>query len=105
MESGMGVTLNNDKLGNDGASGTNPNKPITPQSPNGIAHSTCDITGTDGLVTTVKAERAAMKLDWAAWVADWKTKYKAGDSLPAAYDGTFTSVDGSTAINIDYADE
>ena len=65
----MGVTLNNDKLGNDGASGTNPNKPITPQSPNGIAHSTCDITGTDGLVTTVKAERAAMKLDWAAWVA------------------------------------
>ena len=101
----MGVTLNNDKMGNDGASGTNPNKPITPRSPNGIAHSTCDVTGTDGLVTTVKAERAAMKLDWAAWVASWKTAYKAGSSLPAAYNGTFTSVDGSTAINLDYADE
>ena len=83
----------------------NPNKPTTPQKPNGIAHMTTTITGTDGLVTTVKAERATMKADWAAWVADWKTKYKAGDSLPAAYDGTFTSVDGSTAINIDYADE
>ena len=83
----------------------NPNKPTTPQKPNGIAHMTTTITGTDGLITTVKAERATMKADWAAWVADWKTKYKAGDSLPAAYDGTFTSVDGSTAINIDYADE
>ena len=83
----------------------NPNKPTTPQKPNGIAHMTTTITGTDGLITTVKAERATIKADWAAWVADWKTKYKAGDSLPAAYDGTFTSVDGSTAINIDYADE
>ena len=83
----------------------NPNKPTTPQKPNGIAHMTTTITGTDGLVTTVKAERATMKADWVAWVADWKTKYKAGDSLPSAYDCTFTSVDGSTAINIDYADE
>ena len=83
----------------------NPNKPTNPQKPNGIAHMTTTITGTDGLITTVKAERATMKADWAAWVADWKTKYKAGDSLPAAYDGTFTSVDGSTAINIAYADE
>ena len=53
----------------------------------------------------MKSERAAFKADWAAWVLDWKTKYRAGDSLPAAYDGTFTSVDGSTAINLDYADE
>ena len=83
----------------------NPNKPTTPQKPNGIAHMTTTVTGTDGKITTVKAERPAMKADWATWVADWKTKYKAGDSLPAAYDGTFTSVDGSTAINIDYADE
>ena len=83
----------------------NPNKPTTPQKPNGIAHMTTTITGTDGLITTVKAERATMKADWAAWVADWKTKYKAGDSLPAAYDGTFTSVDGSTAVNLSYADE
>ena len=57
----------------------NPNKPTTPQKPNGIAHMTTTITGTDGLITTVKAERATMKADWAAWVADWKTKYKAGD--------------------------
>jgi len=113
MESGMGVTLNNDKMGNDGASGTNPNKPITPRSPNGIAHSTCDVTGTDGLVTTVKAERAAMKLDWAAWVASWKSNFqggeadgfKGGTTAAAAYDGTFTSVDGSTAVNVSYEDE
>ena len=96
----MGVTLNNNKMGNDGASGTNPNKPTTPSKPNGIAHSTCDITGTDGLVTTVKAERAKFKLDWAAWVADYKA-----NGFTAAYDGTFTSVDGSTAVNADYADE
>ena len=109
----MGVTLNNDKMGNDGASGTNPNKPITPRSPNGIAHSTCDVTGTDGLVTTVKAERAAMKLDWAAWVASRKSNFQAGEAdgfkggttAAAAYDGTFTSVDGSTAVNVSYEDE
>lgn len=81
------------------------NKPTTPSSPNGIARSQADITGTDGLRVDVKSERAAFKADWAAWVLDWKTKYRAGDSLPAAYDGTFTSVDGSTAINLDYADE
>ena len=83
----------------------NPNKPTTPQKPNGIAHMTNDITGTDGKLETQKAERHAAKADWVAWVADWKTKYKAGDSLPAAYDGTFTSVDGSTAVNLSYADE
>ena len=42
----------------------NPNKPTTPQKPNGIAHMTTTITGTDGLITTVKAERATMKADW-----------------------------------------
>ena len=79
------------------------NKPTTPSSPNGKAQS--NITGTDGLRVDVKSERAAFKADWAAWVLDWKTKYRAGDSLPAAYDATFTSVDGSSAINMDYADE
>ena len=81
------------------------NKPTTPHSPNGIAHSQADITGTDLLRVNVKSERAAFKADWVAWVASWKTAYKAGSSLPAAYNGTFTSVDGSTAINLDYADE
>ena len=82
------------------------NKPTRPSSPNGgIAHSQADITGTDLLRVNVKSERAAFKADWVAWVASWKTAYKAGSSLPAAYNGTFTSVDGSTAINLDYADE
>ena len=71
------------------------------------------MTGTDGLVTTVKAERAAMKLDWAAWVASWKSNFQAGEAdgfkggttAAAAYDGTFTSVDGSTAVNVSYEDE
>ena len=81
------------------------NKPTTPSSPNGIAHSQADITGTDGLRVDVKSERAAFKADWAAYVLDWKTKYRACDSLPAAYDATFTSVDGSSAIDMDYADE
>ena len=43
----------------------------------------------------------------------WKTNFLAGNSdgfaddtaAAAAYDGTFTSVDGSTAVNVDYADE
>ena len=87
----------------------NPNKPTTPQKPNGIAHMTNDVVGDSedlaSQLTTKKAERTAAKADWVAWVADWKTKYKAGDSLPAAYDGTFTSVDGSTAVNLSYADE
>ncbi len=86
-----------------------PNKPTTPQKPNGIAHMTNDVVGDSedlaSQLTTKKAERHAAKADWAVWVADWKTKYKAGDSLPAAYDGTFTSVDGSTAVNLSYADE
>ncbi len=81
------------------------NKPTSPSSPNGIAHSQANITGTDGLRVDVKSERAAFKADWAAWVLDYKTKLRAGDSLPAAYDATFTSVDGSSAINMDYADE
>jgi len=81
------------------------NKPTSPSMPNGIAHSVSDITGTDGLRVDVKSERAAFKADWAAWVLDYKTKLRAGDSLPAAYDATFTSVDGSSAINMDYADE
>ena len=81
------------------------NKPTSPSSPNGIAHSQANITGTDGLRVDVKSERAAFKADWAAYVLDWKTKYRAGDSLPAAYDATFTSVDGSSAIVMDYADE
>ena len=81
------------------------NKPTSPSSPNGIAHSQANITGTDGLRVDVKSERAAFKADWAAYVLDWKTKYRAGDSLPAAYDATFTSVDGSSAIDMDYADE
>ena len=89
------------------------NKPITPHAPNGIAHSVSGITGTDGLLTTVKAERAAMKLDYAAWVAAWKTNYLAGEAdgfaadtdAAAAYDGTFTSTDGSTSLTFDaYAD-
>tara|TARA_E500000331_G_scaffold268529_1_gene259886 strand:+ start:263 stop:547 length:285 start_codon:yes stop_codon:yes gene_type:complete len=81
------------------------NKPTRPSDPNGIAHSVSNITGTDGLRTNIKAERAAFKADWAAFVLDWKTKYIAGDSLPSAYNGTFTSVDGSSAVNVDYADE
>ena len=81
------------------------NQPTSPSSPNGIAHSQSDITGTDGLRVDVKSERAAFKADWAALVLDYKTKLRAGDSLPAAYDATFTSVDGSSAINMDYADE
>ena len=81
------------------------NKPTSPSSPNGIAHSQANITGTDGLRVDVKSERAAFKADWATYVLDWKTKYRAGDSLPAAYDATFTSVDGSSAIDMDYADE
>ena len=89
------------------------NKPITPHSPNGIAHAVSEITGTDGLLTTVKAERHAMKADYAAWVASWKTNFLAGNSdgfaddtaASAAYDGTFTSADGSTAVTFDaYAD-
>ncbi len=81
------------------------NKPTRPSDPNGIAHSVSNITGTDGLRTTTKSERHAFKADWAAFVLDWKTKYIAGDSLPAAYNGTFTSVDGSSSVNVDYADE
>ena len=54
-----------------------------------------------------------MKLDWAAWVASWKSNFLAGESdgfkadtaAAAAYDGTFTSVDGSTAVNVSYEDE
>ena len=79
---------------------SNLNKPTNPHSPNGIAHSVSDITGTDGLRTTVKSERAKFKLDWAAWVADYKA-----NGFTAAYDGTFTSVDGSSAVNVEYADE
>ncbi len=100
MESCVGVTLNNDKMGPGADGGANPNKPTTPHSPNGIAHSTCDITGTDGLINTVKAERGKFKLDWAAWVADYKA-----NGFTAAYDGTFTSADGSTAVNVTYEDE
>ena len=81
------------------------NKPTNPHSPNGIAHSQSNITGTDGLRADVKSERAAFKADYALWVASWKTAYRAGSSLPAAYDGTFTSVDGSSSINLAYADE
>ena len=33
------------------------NKPTSPASPNGIAHSVSDITGTDGTRTNVKSER------------------------------------------------
>ena len=76
------------------------NKPTTPSSPNGIAHSVSDITGTDGTRTNVKSERAKFKLDWAAWVADYRL-----NGFSAAYDGTFTSVDGSSSVNVDYADE
>ena len=39
------------------------NKPITPHSPNGIAHSVSDITGTDGLRVNIKSERAKFNLD------------------------------------------
>ena len=89
------------------------NKPVTPHSPNGIAHSQSNITGTDGLRTDVKSERAKFKLDYSAWVASWKTNFLAGNSdgfaegtaAAAAYDGTFTSVDGSSSVNVDYADE
>ena len=89
------------------------NKPITPHSPNGIAHSQSKITGTDGLRTDVKSERAKFKLDYSAWVTSWKTNFLAGNSdgfaddtaASAAYDGTFTSVDGSSSVNVDYADE
>jgi hypothetical protein len=54
-----------------------------------------------------------MKLDYAAWVAAWKTNYLAGEAdgfaadtdAAAAYDGTFTSTDGSTSLTFDaYAD-
>ena len=76
------------------------NKPTSPASPNGIAHSVSDITGTDDTRTNVKSERGKFKLDWAAWVADYKA-----NGFSAAYDGTFTSVDGSSAVNVDYADE
>ena len=89
------------------------NKPTTPHSPNGIAHAVSEITGTDGLQTTVKAERHAMKADYALWVASWKENFRGGDAdglksgttAAAAYDGTFTSADGSTAVTFDaYAD-
>ena len=76
------------------------NKPTNAHSPNGIAHSISNITGTDETRTTIKAERAAFKLDY----ADWLAEYKRGSS-PSAYDGTFTSVDGSSAVNVAYADE
>ena len=89
------------------------NKPTTPHSPNGIAHSVSDITGTDGLRANIKSERAKFKLDYSAWVTAWKTNFLAGNSdgfaddtaASEAYNGTFTSVDGSTAANVDYADE
>ena len=89
------------------------NKPTTPHSPNGIAHSVSDITGTDGLRTNIKSERAKFKLDYSAWVTAWKTNFLAGNSdgfaddtaASGPYDGTFTSVDGSSSVNVDYADE
>ena len=86
-----------------------PNKPTSPQKPNGIAHMTNDVVGSSDNIssqlTTRKAERHAAKADWALFCAAWKTAHKSGGSLPAAYDGTFTSVDGSTAVNLQYADE
>ena len=89
------------------------NKPVTPHSPNGIAHSVSDITGTDGLRTTTKSERHAFKADYVLWRTAWRTNFLAGNSdgfaddtnASEAYNGTFTSVDGSTAVNVDYADE
>ena len=89
------------------------NKPTTPHSPNGIAHSVSDITGTDGLRVDIKSERAKFKLDYSAWVTAWKTNFLAGNSdgfaedtaASEAYNGTFVSVDGSTNVNVDYADE
>ena len=88
-------------------------KPITPHSPNGIAHSVSDITGTDGLRVDIKSERAKFKLEYSAWVTAWKTNFLAGNSDGFAddtdasedYNGTFVSVDGSTNVNGDYADE
>ena len=76
------------------------NKPTTHNSPNGIAHSISDITGTDETRSTIKAERSAFKLDYADWLAEYKRS-----SSPDAYDGTFTSVDGSSSVNVAYADE
>ena len=72
-----------------------------------------DITGTDGLRTTTKSERHAFKADYVLWRTAWRTNFLAGNSdgfaddtnASGAYDGTFTSVDGSTAVNVDYADE
>jgi hypothetical protein len=61
-----------------------PNKPVTKYDPNAIAR------------ITPKASRAAAKLDYAAWVAG---------GMASPYDGTYIDIDGSTAVDLVYADE
>ena len=52
-----------------------PNQPVTPKNANGIAHS------------SPKADRAAVKAAWAAWVADWKAYNVDGiGSDPGSFD-------------------
>lgn len=66
-----------------------PIAPVTPRSPNGIAHATSTTGGTSNQAAraAVKGSKPAANGTWVKWVADWKAAKRAGTTLPAPFSG------------------